>query len=313
MKGVITKSTGSWFQVKTLDSSQQFACRIRGKFRLEGFRTTNPLAVGDEVEFEFETNNEEFPDTPTGIITKLYPRKNYIIRKSNKLSSHSQIIASNLDLVLPVVTLFNPTTSQGFLDRILLIAEAYHIPAIIVFNKIDTLPDEGKLIMEEWIEMYESIGYPCIQLSATLSIGMDELSKAIEGKTTLICGHSGVGKTTILNALDPSLSLKTSTISFQHLKGKHTTTFAEMHSIKEDTFVIDTPGIRDFGIIDVEKNEMGHFFPEIRSRMGLCKFNNCLHVNEPHCEVINALGRGELSETRYQTYLGLIFDKDIFE
>lgn len=311
MKGIIIKSTGSWFQVKAELNSVIYPCRIRGKFRLEGFRTTNPLAVGDCVEFEIEKQNDNAEQK--GIITQLYPRKNYIIRKSNKLSSHSQIIASNLDLVLPVVTLFNPPTSKGFLDRILLIADAYNIPALIVFNKSDLLDADGILIQKEWISMYESIGYPCLSLSATEKEGVTVLKEKLQHKTSLICGHSGVGKSTLLNALSPSLEIKTGEISMQHMKGKHTTTFAEMHTISEKTFVIDTPGIRDFGIIDMEKEEVGHYFPEIRNQLGACRFNNCLHVNEPDCAVIEAVMHGNIYESRYQTYLGIIEGQDIFE
>lgn len=309
MKGIIVKSTGSWFQVKSIDTKQVFPCRIRGKFRLNESKTTNPLAVGDIVKFEIEPADD---DKEVGVVTELYPRNNYIIRKSNKLSSQSQIIASNIDLVIPVFTLSSPTTSQGFLDRILVTAEAYKIPVLIAFNKIDLYDDDQKNILNYWNNLYKSLGYDTIEVSALENINIKQLFEKIKGKTSLICGHSGSGKSTLLNILDSKLTIKTGAISNQHQKGKHTTTFAEMHSITDDTHIIDTPGIRDFGVIDIEAAELGHFFPEIKALMPKCKFHNCLHKNEPDCAVVKAYEAEEINPSRYYSYRSILEGEDSF-
>lgn len=307
MQGIVIKSTGSWFQVKTLNGNT-YACRIRGKFRLEGYKTTNPLAVGDIVEFDIEKSNEE----EIGVIHTLSHRRNYIIRKSNKLSSQSQIIASNIDLVMPVVTLVSPPTSMGFVDRILVTAEAYKIPVLLVFNKVDLYDSVANEVLEEWLKIYHGIGIQTFCMSSFDGKDIENLRPLLYQKTTLICGHSGAGKSSIINALNPDLKLKTGIISDQHQKGKHTTTFAEMFEIDDKTKIIDTPGIRDFGVIDIDKKELGHYFPEIKERMSACKFHNCTHINEPKCAVLEALEKGEIHESRYYNYLSIFYNEDTF-
>jgi ribosome biogenesis GTPase len=308
MKGLIIKSTGSWYMVANHETQEIIPCRIRGKFRLQNLTTTNPLAVGDIVNYEIEKNEHPI----IGTITELENRKNYIVRKSKKLSSKSQIIASNIDLVLPVFTLAYPKTSSGFLDRILLTAEAYNIPVLIVFNKIDLYDDELLKEVNYLMKKYQSIGYDTISVSAINKDSLLNLGKKIKHKSSLICGHSGVGKSTLINALCPGLELKTSNISLQHLKGKHTTTFVEMHFVNKNTALIDTPGIRDFGIIDINQTEVGHYFPEIRNLMNRCKYNNCIHVNEPECAVMQAVEDNTIYPERYYNYLSIINNEDSF-
>lgn len=303
MQGLVTKSTGSWYQVQT-PGGERFDCRIKGKFRIKGIVTTNPIAVGDEVDFEME------PDQQTAVITNLHPRKNYIIRKSINLSKQGQIIAANLDQALLVVTLASPRTSLGFIDRFLVTAEAYDIPAKLVFNKLDLFSDEGLDILSEYTSMYENIGYPCFEVSALVGTNIDQVQALLKDKVTLISGHSGVGKSSMINALLPDLALRTSEVSEWSDKGTHTTTFAEMFEIPQGGFIIDTPGIRELGIIDIEKTELSHFFPEMRERMHDCKFNNCQHINEPGCAVIAALERGEIEPSRYDSYLSIYNGND---
>jgi ribosome biogenesis GTPase / thiamine phosphate phosphatase len=305
-QGIVVKSTGSWFRVR--DTQNEFhECSIRGKFRLEDKRTTNPIAVGDHVVFEEGTNES------TPIITEILPRRNYIIRKSNKLSSQSQIIAANLDFVLPIVTLKLPYTSTGFLDRILVNAETYKIKPLIVFNKIDLYNAEEKLVLNELTEIYHKIGYETFHVSAINKVSLIPLLEKVKNKTSLLCGHSGSGKSTLINALIPDAAQKTGNLSDIHEKGKHTTTFAEMFSVNENTHLIDTPGIRDFGIIDLEKEEVSHYFPEMQSRRQFCRFNNCIHVNEPDCHIIHSVETGEINHSRYYNYLGIINNEDVFE
>jgi ribosome biogenesis GTPase len=303
MQGLVTKSTGSWYQVQTPDG-QRFDCRIKGKFRIKGITTTNPIAVGDQVEFEQE------PDLGTGVITKLYDRKNYIIRKAINLSKQAQIIAANLDQAFLVVTLASPRTSLGFIDRFLVTAEAYDIPARLIFNKLDLFSDEGLEILDAYKSIYEDIGYPCFQVSALEGTNVDEVVTELKDKVSLLSGHSGVGKSSLLNAIIPDLELRTHQISEWSDKGMHTTTFAEMFELPEGGFIIDTPGIRELGIIDIEKQELSHFFPEMRSRMHDCRFNNCRHINEPGCAVLEALENGEIEPSRYDSYLSIYHGND---
>lgn len=303
MQGLVTKSTGSWYQVQT-PGGERYDCRIKGKFRIKGIVTTNPIAVGDEVDFELE------PDLQTAVITNLHPRKNYIIRKSINLSKQGQIIAANLDQALLVVTLASPRTSLGFIDRFLVTAEAYDIPAKLVFNKLDLFSDEGLDILAEYTAMYEHIGYPCYQVSALKGTNIGQVQALLKDKITLISGHSGVGKSSMINALLPDLELRTSEVSEWSDKGTHTTTFAEMFEVPQGGFIIDTPGIRELGIIDIEKEELSHFFPEMRERMHNCKFNNCQHINEPGCAVLAALERGEIEPSRYDSYLSIYNGND---
>jgi ribosome biogenesis GTPase len=303
MEGLVTKSTGSWYQVKTPDD-RWFDCRIKGKFRIKGITTTNPIAVGDNVDFELE------PEQSTGVITNLHPRKNYLIRKSINLSKQAQILAANLDQAFLIVTLASPRTSLGFIDRFLVSAEAYDIPASLIFNKLDLFSDEGLEILEDFKSIYENIGYPCYEVSALQGTNIDEVAEAIKDKVTLFSGHSGVGKSSLINLLIPELKLRTSEISEWHDKGMHTTTFAEMFELPQGGYIIDTPGIRELGIIDIEKQELSHFFPEMRARLNQCRFNSCRHINEPGCAIIKAVEDGEIELSRYESYLSIYHGND---
>jgi len=303
MQGLVIKSTGSWYQVVTKDS-KVVDCRIKGKFRTKDIKTTNPIAVGDQVEFEPE------PDQETGVITKLHDRKNYIIRKSVNLSKQAQIIAANLDQAFLIVTLASPRTSLGFIDRFLVTAEAYDIPAGLIFNKLDLFSDEGLEILADYKAIYENIGYPCYEVSAIEGTNLENVQELLKDKTTLFTGHSGVGKSTLINQLIPDKELKTGAISDWSDKGQHTTTFAEMHGLPQGGYLIDTPGIRELGIIDIEKQELGHFFPEMRERLNECRFHNCRHINEPGCAVMEAVEEGVIDESRYESYLSIYHGND---
>lgn len=303
MEGLVTKSTGSWYQVLTNDG-QKYDCRIKGIFRTKGITTTNPIAVGDCVDFELE------PEQGTGVITKLHQRKNYIIRKSVNLSKQAQIIAANLDQALLIVTLASPRTSLGFIDRFLVTAEAYDVPAGLVFNKLDLFSDEGLEILADYKSIYENIGYPCYEVSALKGTNVEQVSAIIKDKMTLFSGHSGVGKSSLINALVPELQLRTTQISEWHDKGVHTTTFAEIFELPQGGYIIDTPGIRELGVIDIEKNELSHFFPEMRALLNQCRFNSCRHNNEPGCAVIKAVEEGEIELSRYESYLSIYNGND---
>ncbi|MBN8693047.1 MAG: ribosome small subunit-dependent GTPase A [Bacteroidetes bacterium] len=298
MIGILTKSTGSRYLVR-LPNGEIIDCVLKGKIRLDGRKTTNPVAVGDVVDVESDENGDY-------VIANIHPRKNYIIRKSINLSKQAQILASNLDQAMLVVTLVAPRTSLGFIDRFLITAEAYSIPAILVFNKSDVLDEELLGLQQEIISIYENAGYKCIVVSSLKKQNLDEVKDLLKDKTTLISGHSGVGKSTLINAIEPRLDLKTGDISSVHLKGMHTTTFAELHPLSFGGFIIDTPGIKELGLVEMKKEEVGHYFPEIRKVMNNCKFNNCLHVNEPKCAVKEAVENGEISEERYHSYLGIL-------
>lgn len=298
-KGLVIKSTGSWYQVLETDTQIIYEARIRGKFKLLKTRLTNPLAVGDFVEFQLEQDDIAW-------ITKIEPRKNYLIRKSVNLSKESHIIASNLDIACFIFTLRFPETSLGFLDRFLACCEAYSIKPLILFNKIDTLEPSEIEILDEISHLYESIGYETLKISSVSKENLDILQEKIKDKVSVFFGHSGCGKSTLVNTLQPNLNLKTGEISDTHLKGKHTTTFAQMHFWHFGGSVIDTPGVREFAMIDVEKEEIQHFFPDIFQLGRDCKFHNCLHINEPKCQVINSIENEELAESRYITYLKLM-------
>jgi ribosome biogenesis GTPase len=297
MNGIIIKSTGSRYLVKS--GGEIYDAVLKGKVRLEGRKTTNPIAVGDIVDFNIEENGEVS-------IKNIHPRKNYIIRKSINLSKQAQIIASNLDQAILIATLVSPRTSLGFIDRFLITAEAYRIPAKIIFNKSDLLNEELKAAQAEIVALYKGIGYPCYEVSSYDPKQIEDLRSIFKDQITLIAGHSGVGKSTFINALEPGLNIKTGEISSAHLKGMHTTTFAELHSLSFGGSIIDSPGIKELGLVEMKKEEVGHYFPEIRERMNGCKFNNCLHVNEPKCAVIAAVENGEISEERYNSYLGIL-------
>ncbi|SEL96545.1 ribosome biogenesis GTPase [bacterium A37T11] len=303
MKGLVTKSTGSWYQVLT-DEGKAYDCRIKGKFRTKDIQTTNPVAVGDWVEIEPEN------EPNVAVITLLHERKNYIIRKSVNLSKQAQILAANLDQAFLVVTLASPYTSLGFIDRFLVTAEAYDVPAGLIFNKLDLFSDEGLEILQDYRLLYESIGYPCFEVSALRKTGIEAVSAQLKDKVTLISGHSGVGKSTLINAIVPRADLRTGTISDWSDKGKHTTTFAEMIGLTYGGSIIDTPGIRELGIIDIEQQELGHYFPEMRERMHNCRFSNCRHINEPGCAVLEAVEDGDISASRYDSYLSIYHGND---
>lgn len=276
-------------------------CTIRGKLRLKGVKTTNPVTVGDFVQVELNDKN-------SGVITAVNDRKNYIIRKSTNLSRESHIIAANLDQAVLVVTIEFPETQLGFIDRYLVTAEAYSIPAVLVFNKVDLLNDAGIDKLNQYISIYEPIGYKCLIVSAQTGYNMSLFRELIQGKTSLISGNSGVGKSTLVNTVEPNLNLRTNDISTAHLTGKHTTTFSEIFELSFGGYIIDTPGIKGFGLIDIEKNELYHYFPEIFKLSSDCKYYNCTHIHEPGCAVIEAAKNGEISPSRYLNYLSIYED-----
>ena len=306
MKGLIIKSTGSWYQVKDADTGIVYEARIRGKFKLLKNRLTNPLAVGDYVEFQLEIDDVAW-------ITKIEPRRNYLIRKSVNLSREAHIIASNIDVACAIFTLKFPETSLGFLDRFLACCEAYDIKPVILFNKIDLLNDAEKEIVAEIEQDYQSIGYETLSISAITHLNLELLQEKIKDQVSVFFGHSGAGKSTLVNALQDNLHLKTNEISSSQQKGKHTTTFAQMHFWDFGGSVIDTPGVREFAMIDVLREEIQHYFPEIFRKSDECKFYNCLHINEPKCAVLNAVETGEILDSRYFTYLKLMEEADEME
>lgn len=301
MKGTVYKSTGSWYTVKT-PKGEVYECRIKGKFRISGIKSTNPVAVGDHVAFELESTGDE----TYGVINEIKERKNYIIRKSVNLSKQTHIIAANIDQVFLIITLNNPKTYTSFIDRFLATAEAYDIPAILLFNKIDTYDEEELLEVKYLAALYRDIGYTCVGISAKTGKNVDKVRDLMQGKTSMFSGHSGVGKSTLINRIDPSLDLRTAEISEQHMQGQHTTTFAEMFDLEGDASIIDTPGIKGFGVVDMEKEEIGDYFPEFFELKGECKFNNCLHLDEPKCAVKDALERDELAWSRYRSYVDMV-------
>lgn len=301
MTGLVYKSTGSSYTVKTEDQ-QQFECRIKGKFRMKGIKSTNPIAVGDVVDFELDRTTDEV----IGQINSIHDRKNYIVRKSVNLSKQTHIIASNIDVVFLLVTINNPPTTTSFIDRFLVTAEAYGIEAVLVFNKIDTY-DEAMKEEQLYLQyIYSQIGYRCLLVSAKDAEGLEALKSMMIGTVSMFSGHSGVGKSTLVNALEPGLDLKTKTISEQSKQGQHTTTFAEMYDLSFDAKIIDTPGIKGFGIVDMEKEEISGYFPEFFKLKEECKFNNCLHKEEPHCAVKKALEEDKIAWSRYNSYLKIL-------
>lgn len=305
MTGTIYKSTGSWYTVKTPEGDF-YECRIKGKFRIQGIKSTNPIAVGDHVVFEIE----KIGDETIGIISEIADRKNYIVRKSVNLSKQTHIIAANLDQVFLMITLNNPVTFTSFIDRFLVTAEAYDIPAVLLFNKVDTYDGEQLSEIKYLAALYRTIGYTCIGISAKTGKNVDKVKALMEGKTSMFSGHSGVGKSTIINLIEPRVNIKTAAISQQHLQGQHTTTFAEMYDLDFDARIIDTPGIKGFGIVDMEKTEIGDYFPEFFKLKDACKFNNCLHIDEPKCAVKAALEEDIVPWSRYKSYVQMVTGED---
>jgi ribosome biogenesis GTPase len=300
IKGVVTRSTGSWYTVAGPDGNR-LECRLKGRFRIKGSEATNPVSVGDRVLYELQKGEN------TGIITYIFERDNYIVRKATKLSKNAHVIAANIDQLLLVATLAMPRTSTGFIDRVLVTAEAYHIPARIIFNKLDLYDEELISYLEELMAMYQDAEYPCLAVSAESGEGMEELKATLKDKVSLIAGHSGVGKSTLINKLEPALHLKVKNISSYHEKGQHATTFAEMHSLSFGGYIIDTPGIREFGLIDFHRKEVAERFPEMRRYMHQCRYSNCTHTHEPGCAVKIALDEGKISPLRYDSYLRIFY------
>ena len=304
MTGTVYKSTGSWYTVKTDNAT--YECRIKGKFRMKGIKSTNPIAVGDVVDIDIET----LDNVTTGIIHHIHDRKNYIVRKSVNLSKQTHIIASNIDQVFLLITLNNPPTLTSFIDRFLVTTEAYSIKTVLVFNKVDTYDDEMLDEIKYLAHIYRKIGYECIGISAATGKNVDKVKAMMKDKVSMFAGHSGVGKSTLVNAIEPDLDLKTKEISKQHSQGQHTTTFAEMFDLSFGAKIIDTPGIKGFGVVDMEKEEVGDYFPEFFALKQDCKFNNCLHIEEPKCAVKEALEHDEVAFSRYRSYLQILEGED---
>ncbi len=305
MRGIVYKSTGTWYTVKSEDG-EFFECRIKGKFRIKDIKSTNPVAVGDKVLFEIEQVGDEV----VGVITEIEDRSNYIIRKSVKLSKQTHIIAANIDQVFLIVTLRSPKTYTAFIDRFLATAEAYDIPAILLFNKMDIYGETELQEVFELVSLYQDIGYTCHCISAKTGSNIEVIKTAMAGKTSMFAGNSGVGKSTLINLISPDVDIKTTEISEQHLQGQHTTTFAEMYDLDFGARIIDTPGIKGFGMVDMDPDEIGDYFPELFRLKSDCKFNNCLHLDEPNCAVKRALENGEVSSSRYGSYVQMVTGKE---
>jgi len=301
MQGLVLKTTGKNYEVIDAEGTIRM-CQIRGKMRLEGRNTTNPVAAGDHVMIDLESDEE-------GSIVEILPRKNYIIRRSVNLSKEAQIVAANIDLALLIVTLTQPQTSPGFIDRFLLTAEAYHIPVHLVFHKVDQYDDAEMLEVDAMMDLYQKIGYPCLKTSLETDQGLEELEASIIGKVVLISGHSGTGKSSLVNYFIPDKDLRIGDISDATGKGMHTTTFAEMHAIPEGGYFVDTPGIKGFGLVDIAKEDIQSYFREFFELLPECKFHNCKHLNEPGCAVIHALQKGDIAESRYRSYVSMYMDE----
>jgi ribosome biogenesis GTPase len=304
LKGRVIQSTGSWYQVET-DKQKVYACKLRGQFKIKGIKSTNPIAVGDWVEFSWEEKQK------IGFITKIEERQNYIIRRSINLSKRSHIIASNIDQAILVATISKPRTSTGFIDRFMVTAEAYHIPALLVINKLDLYTEKELAQIEELKKVYVNIGYKCLEVSAKDGTNLELLKELLRDKVSLISGHSGVGKSALINALDNSKDIRIGEISEVHKKGMHTTTFAEMHYLSFGAHIIDSPGIKEFGLFDFEKFELSHFFPEMKDLLLECKFNNCTHTHEPGCAIKLAVENGEIAFNRFENYLNMLSGEEM--
>ncbi len=304
-EGLVIKSTGSWYSVQATDG-MVYTCRIRGKLKIKGLQTTNPIAVGDIVHFEPEYDTDA--TVHNGMIADMLPRRNYIIRRATNLSRQSHIIAANLDLAAVVVTLAQPRTALGFIDRFLVTAEAYHIPALLLFNKLDMYAADDIQYLDAVKAIYENIGYKTLSISGISGQNIDQLTAIISNKTTLFSGHSGVGKSTLINNLLPNIHLRTTEISDYSGKGVHTTTFAEMFDLPTGGKIIDTPGIKELGIVDIPKEELAHYFPEMKALMSKCRFNNCKHIDEPNCAITQAVSSEIIDQSRYESYLSMMAD-----
>jgi len=306
-KGIVIKSTGSWYTVKA-ENGSYIECKIKGNLRIKGMRSTNPIAVGDHVDYT-ESKAENDSKQTIGLIHKIETRKNYIIRKAPNLSKESHIIAANIDQALLIITLQFPVTTTTFIDRFLVSAEAYRIPCRLIFNKIDLYSEAQLREIEEWIAIYEKVGYTCLKISAKTGEGLKELKTIMKDKSNVFSGHSGVGKSTIINSIQPSLELKTSKISDAHFSGKHTTTFSEMYEMDFGGFIIDTPGIKGFGMLEMSKEEISHYLPEMFKLLSDCQYYNCTHTHEPNCAVKTAVESGTIAISRYNSYLGMLEDE----
>jgi len=303
--GVVVKSTGSWYLVRFADG-ELLSCRMRGKIRMQGLKTTNPVSVGDKVTVLKEKNGDE----ESGVITGIHPRFNFLARKSVNLSKRSHILAANIDRIYLLVTLVAPVTHLAFIDRFLVSAESFRIPTTLLFNKIDLYFPQDIEVVEEMMAIYERIGYPCYKISALNKENIAFLREEIKDKQVMIAGHSGSGKSTLVNSLDPNLNARVGEISMVHLQGQHTTTFAEMYPLSTGGYIIDTPGIKAFGLIDLDKQVFSHYFPEMRAVMNACKFHNCRHLSEPNCRVKELVELGEIAQSRYYNYVQLMQDDE---
>lgn len=305
IRGLVLRSTGSWYEVRDSRDGHIWQCRLKGKFKALGLKVTNPIAVGDYVNFEVENEGENF-----GIIHEIVPRENYVIRRSVHKTAHAHLIAANVDQAILICTLVFPRTSLGFIDRFLVAIESFRIPGVLVFNKQDLLNDEMKDFQSELMQLYTALNYRCLATTALEESSLGEFNALLKGKVSLLSGHSGVGKSTLVNAIAPGLDIKTQEVSTFANKGVHTTTFAEMFELEKDTFIIDSPGIKELGLADMELEEISHYFPEMRDLLNQCRFNNCQHINEPGCAVKDAVSEGCIAMSRYESYLSIMVGGD---
>jgi ribosome biogenesis GTPase / thiamine phosphate phosphatase len=299
------RSTGSWYDVRDTESRHIWQCRLKGKFKIKDLKVTNPIAVGDRVHFDIEDQTEN-----TGIILDILPRENYIIRQSVHKTAHAHLLAANVDQAVLIATLVFPRTSLGFIDRFLVTAESFRIPGVLVFNKQDLLNQDALDFQQELVDLYERLGYRCLTTTATEGGGLEEFLQLLEGKISLLSGHSGVGKSSLVNAIAPGLALRTKEVSTFANKGVHTTTFAEMFELSPGTFLIDSPGIKELGLAEMAPSEISHYFPEMRELLNECRFHNCLHVNEPGCAVKDAVESGQIAISRFESYLSMLGNQD---
>lgn len=300
-KGLVLRSTGSWYEVRGATDAHIWQCRLKGKFKNLGLKVTNPIAVGDHVRFEIENETENF-----GIIHEIVPRENYVVRSSVHKTAHAHLLAANVDQAILIVTLVFPRTSLGFIDRFLVAIESFRIPGVLIFNKQDLLNDAMKEFQAQLMQLYENLGYKCMEVSALEQEGLGDFEQLLKGKVSFLSGHSGVGKSTLVNAIGNGLTIKTQEVSSFANKGVHTTTFAEMFELEKDTFIIDSPGIKELGLADMKPEEISHYFPEMRELLNKCRFNNCQHINEPGCAVKDAVSDGNIAFTRYESYLSMV-------